>query len=173
MLQYLRSCQRSLLVNMSYKQYRHSARLGKAKQGGSTLAHLGDTSRRRIDVLCRDGLYGVDNHHLWLHVLDVVEYALERCLGKNQKIVVQGVGCWVLDVGRVFCVSAQRSVLNIQQSLSPHLQLLGALLTANIQHALVFQVEYCLQSERALAYTRLTSQQHYASLYESSAKHAV
>ena len=74
---------------------------------------------------------------------------------------------------RFFCVSTQRSVLNIQQSLSPHLQLLGALLTTNIQHALVFQVEYRLQSERALAYTRLTSQQHYASLNESSAKHAV
>ena len=76
MFQYLRSCKRSLFINMSYQDNRNATGFGKSQQCCSTLSDLRDTARTAIHILCSDGLDGVDDHYFWSHLLDMGENLL-------------------------------------------------------------------------------------------------
>ena len=80
MLQNLRTCQRAFLGDVSYEYDRHAAGLGKAQQRAGTFAHLGDAACRRLYIFSSDGLYGVNNHEVGLHLLYVSEDGLQRRL---------------------------------------------------------------------------------------------
>ena len=80
----LRTGQRALFVDVSDDDDGNAARLCKAQQGGSALAHLGDAAGRRVDLFGGNGLDGVDDHELWLHVAYVGKDGLERCLAEDE-----------------------------------------------------------------------------------------
>ena len=54
-----------------------------------------------------------------------------------------------------------------------HLQLVGALLAADVKYAAVGHSQYCLQRKRALAYARLTAEQDYRAGHKPAPKHPV
>ena len=150
MLQYLRSGQRSLFVDMADQYHGGAARLGKPEQGSRTFAHLGDAACRRLGRLGADGLYRVDDDELGFLFLDMGEDALERCLTEYQQVVVGS-----------------------SDALGTHLQLAGALLAADVENPAVGECQHRLQRQRALADARLATEQHKAPLDQSASQHTV
>ena len=67
----------SFLINMADQQYRHAAFLGILQNRSTTLAHLGNTARRRFDQLGENRLNGIDNQQIGLHILSLHEYLFQ------------------------------------------------------------------------------------------------
>ena len=151
MFQNFWSGQRAFFGDMTNEQHGYSAGFGEAQQGGSTLADLCYRTCRRLNVLSRDGLYGVDDDQFGLNLLDVVEDGFQRVLTENEEVVV-------LLMGDALCT---------------HLQLVSTFLTADVEHALVGQLEHGLQTQSRLADTWFTAQQHDAARHQSTAQHTV
>ena len=135
---------------MSDEYHRHAAGLGKAKQRRSTLPDLCDRAGTRFDVLRHHRLDRVDHHQFGLHVLDMVEHIFERVLTENEEVVV---------------IPAQ--------PIGAHFQLVGALLTADIENLLFRQAEHRLQGQCTLANARFATQQHDAARHQTTTEHAV
>ena len=147
-LQDFRSCQRALLGDVSDEDDGYAARLGKTEQGSGTLTNLGDAAGTALHILGRNGLDGVDDHQLGLYFLDVFEDGFQRVLAENKEIVV------FVPFHNAFC---------------PHLQLVGAFLTAHVEHTLVSQAKHSLQRKRRFADAGLTAQQYDATRNQSAA----
>ena len=64
-------------------------------------------------------------------------------------------------------------ILLVRNTLGTHLQLVGALLTTDVEYAPVCQLEHGLQREGRLANARLAAQQHNAAGHQSAAKYPV
>ena len=109
MLHHLGTCQGAVFGDVADKQHGNTCSLGIVLELGGALAYLGDTARRRVDVLGGDGLDGVDNQQVGLHSIDMLEDALRHGLA---------------DHITLFCVDAN--------TVGPHLDLLLAFLTADI-----------------------------------------
>jgi len=154
--QNLRTGEGAFLGDVANEDDGHAAGLGKAQQGRGALAHLGDGACGGLDVLGHDGLDGVDDDELWLHFLNVVEDGLELVLAEEQERAVSGFsrGEWSL------------------QSLCTHLELMGALLAADVEDA-QGQAKHGLQGERGLADAGFAAQQDDAAGHQSAAKDAV
>ena len=90
MLQHFRTCQRTFLVNVSDKQDGCASALCVPEQSGSTLANLGQRTCRRFHAFCLDGLYGVDDNQVGLHLFNMQEYLFEGCLAEHEKPLVRG-----------------------------------------------------------------------------------
>ena len=86
MLQYLRSRDATLLVDMSDEDSRNVALLGKLQQRGCTFAYLYDATRRRLRRLGRDRLYRVNDDDVRLRLLDVRVNLLQRRLAHDQTV---------------------------------------------------------------------------------------
>ena len=65
----------------------YAARLGTAQQGRGTLAHLRYAACRRLYVLGRYGLDGVDDHQFGLFDFDMVEDMFEGVFAEDQEII--------------------------------------------------------------------------------------
>ena len=85
-LQNLRTGQRALLGDVADENDGNAARLGKAQQSRGTLAHLGNGTGRGLDVLGHDGLDGVDDDKLWLHLFDMVEDGLQLVFAEQEEV---------------------------------------------------------------------------------------
>ena len=90
MFQNLGTCQGSFLGDMTNQNDGYPAGLGEAQQGSGTFTHLGNAAGRALDVLCRDGLDGVDDNNLRFHLLDMVEDGLQGVLAENQEVIISG-----------------------------------------------------------------------------------
>ncbi|MNZ64192.1 hypothetical protein D3C78_823590 [compost metagenome] len=66
MLQHPRACQRTFLGDMTDEEDRRAALLGVTHQQRGALTHLGDTARRRLQLLGENGLDRIDHHDLGL-----------------------------------------------------------------------------------------------------------
>ena len=77
MLQYLRTGQGALLVDMSYQYHRYVAALAETQQGRGTFTHLTHTAWTALHILRADSLDGVYDHQLWHHIPYVTEYLLQ------------------------------------------------------------------------------------------------
>ena len=128
-LQNLRSCQRALLRDVAYQYDGHTARLGEAQQCRGTFANLSNRAGTRLDILGGDGLNGVDDHHVGLCLTDMVEDGFEGIFAEDEEIIGDGIA----DNGAG------------REALGTHFQLVGAFLTADVEHALLWQSEHRLQ----------------------------
>ena len=85
-----------------------------------------------------------------LNILDMLEDVLQGVLAEDEEIVVLA--------AKPVCT---------------HLQLVGALLTADVEDAFFRQAEHRLQREGGLADARLTAEEHDRARYETTTEHAV
>ena len=151
MLQYLRSGDAAFLVDVPDEDDRCTRFLGKFQDGCRTLAHLHDAARRRVDILRRDGLYGVDDHQVGSRILDVRENLLQRRFARNEQVACLGMG----------------------DAVGTQLQLPCAFFARNVQHLLVREPEYRLKHQRRLSDARFPAYQRERALYQSAAQYAV
>ena len=133
----------AFLRDMTNEDDGNAAGLGKAQQGRGALANLGNGAGRGFDVLGGNGLDGIDDDEVGLDFLDVVEDGFEGVFGENEEVISGGdVGGRTAD--RAGCGgTASRS-----EAFGAHLELVGAFLTADVEHALVRQSEHGLEGER-------------------------
>ena len=113
MLQDLGSGDAAVFGDVTDEKHRHLVRLGKLVHLGSGLTDLRDASRRGVDVWRTQGLYGVDNNDIGLHVLEMLHNLLGVGLGQNQAVLVADA-----------------------DTIGTHLDLGLTLLTGDIQHLL-------------------------------------
>ena len=102
--------------------------LGKAEQGRGTLANLGYGACRRLNILSRDGLYGVDDEQFRLYLLDMVEDGFEGVLSENHEVIRRGERLEVRG-----------------EAFGAHLELVSAFLTTDVKHTFVREVQHGLQ----------------------------
>ena len=164
--QYLRSGQGAFLGDVAYQYDGHAAGLGEAQQGGGTLAHLGYGAGAGLYVLGGYGLYGVDDEQVGLHVLGMLEDFFEGVGTKNEEVVGDGI------VGRCGSSGVGRN-MGGGEALGAHLELVGALLAADVEHALVGQCQHGLQRQRGLAYAGFAAQQNDAAGHQPAAQDTV
>ena len=69
--------------DMADEQHRHAGGLGIMLELGCTLSYLTDAASRRVNGLTADGLDGVNDEHVGLHGVDMLEDALRGCLADN------------------------------------------------------------------------------------------
>ena len=130
-----------------------SPTLSISQEAGRTLAYLGQAAGRGLHALGLDGLYGVDDHEVGLHLLNMLVDFLERSLAE--------------DIERRGIAGVLRETLGTQ------LDLACTLLAADIEHTAFGQAQHRLQDERALADTRLATQQHQAAMHQTASQDAV
>ena len=80
----------------------------------------------------------------------MVEDLLKRILGEDEEIIILAA-----------------------QTVGAHLQLMGTLLAADVEDALLWHVKHRLQRERTFADTRLSAKKHNAAWHEPAAQNAV
>ena len=149
----LGACNCAVLVHMTHDKHGNLLLFGYRQQPGGTLLHLTDRAGRRRDVHTPHGLDGVDDQEFGCHFACALQYFLKGGLAKDVDIV---------RIGRRIVSPAA------QQTLSSHLELVRAFLSADVEYALVGNVEDGLQGESALSDARLASEQHDAALDQAS-----
>ena len=90
----------------------------------------------------------------------MLENVLEGVLTENQKIVV-------------LCGAKRQSRAVAHETVGTHLQLVGTLLTADIQDFLLCQTEHGLQGEGGFSDTGLTAQENDAAWHQTTSEHTV
>ena len=149
----LGSGERTLLIDMSDKDDGCAGGLGVTEQGGGALPYLRDAAGAALHVLGGESLDGVDDQEFGCHFACALQYFLKGGLAKDVDIV---------RIGRRIVSPAA------QQTLGSHLELMRAFLSADVEYALVGNVEDGLQGESALSDARFASEQHDAALDQAS-----
>ena len=162
MLQNLRSRQGSFLIDMSYQDNRNATGLGKTEKMGCTFTDLRYRTRRTVHLFGSDGLDRVDDDEFRSHLLDMREDFLQLRFTEYRNMI-EGLNHFLSPQQR----------LSLSQSVGTQLNLMGTLLTADVENTAVGHIQNGLQSKCTLADTRFTTQQGDASRNHSSTQYAV
>ena len=150
MFEHLGTGDRAVLGDMADQDDRGCALLGITEQSRGALTHLRDAARCGIDRFAVDGLDGVHDQQMRLHLAGAVQDVFEQGFTQDQAIAV---------------VAAK--------PLRAQLDLFGTLLAADIQRFEACAAERNLERQGGLADSRLAADQHHRTLHQAAAQHAV
>ena len=150
-LEHLRPRDGALLVDVADHEHRDPLSLRQLHERHRAVLHLPDAARRRIQLLVIERLDRVDDQDVGLFLLYALKNISQASLGQDE----------------------QPRALNLQ-ALGAELELVGRLLTGDIQHLRKLpQTAADLEHQRRLADARRAAHEHERALDRSAAENAV